>query len=122
MPSLFIRLVLAGRVGGVETNAAPFPVDHESRRDDVPNALRDDVGCQEIEFSWLVRLARTVRLDPTDITTSRDPLDCRLDLYTYEVTGSLDCYVVARELSPRFGKPETQFGGFCHELKLGPLA
>jgi hypothetical protein len=56
IPSLFIRSVSAGRVGGTETNSAHFPVDYESCRDEVPNVLRHDMSRQKIEFSSLVRL------------------------------------------------------------------
>jgi hypothetical protein len=81
-------------------------MDHEFCRDDVPKILRDDIGGQEIKFSWLVRLAVGVRPDPAHIAALRYPVDCRLDLYANEVAGSFDCYVVAGELSPRFGKPK----------------
>src|SRR5579872_78487 len=122
MPSFFIRCVLAGRVGGVDTNPAPVPVDHKSCRDDVPNILRDDVDCQEIEFSGLVRLAPTAGLDTAAVATFRHPVDCRLNLYAYEVPGSSDHNVVARKVSPGFRNRQAKFGRFCHELELRPFA
>jgi len=113
MPRLFVRRVLAGRVGGVETNAAPVPVDHESCRDDVPKVLCDDVDRQEIEFSWLVRLAVTAGLDTAAVATFRHPVDGRLNLYAYEVTVGFDHDVVARKVSPRFGNRQTKLAAFA---------
>ena len=113
MPSLFVPSILAGRVEGVETNATPISVDHDSRWDDVPNVLCDDVDRQEIEFSGLVRLAATAGLDTAAVATFRHPVDCRLDLYAYEVTAGFDHDVVARKVSPGFESARPNLAAFA---------
>jgi hypothetical protein len=40
------------------------------------NILRDDIGCQEIELSWLVRFAGSAGGELADIAAFRAPVDC----------------------------------------------
>jgi hypothetical protein len=104
----------------METNPAYFSADYDSCRDDVPNVFCNDINRQKIEFSWMVRLARIAGLDPA-IVAFPATTDRRFDLYAYEAAAGFDCHVVAA-FSPGFGNPEAEFGRFCHELKLSPLA
>src|SRR5271156_1398389 len=69
IPGLFIPRILAVRVRRIETNPAPFSMNYQFRRDDVPDVFGDDVGGEEVEFSQPVRLAGAAGLRPTHIAT-----------------------------------------------------
>jgi len=80
VPRLFVSFVLAGRVGRMQRNRGPLAMNHNARRDNVPNIFRDDINRHKIEFPSLVRLARLTGPDTADIATLRPQVHCRFDV------------------------------------------
>ncbi len=117
VPGFQVGEVLVARTAGIELNAVIRAT--LGKRHDVPDVLRDDEECHEVD---LVRLIHLVTSAAVTLIMATKVIHGGLHLDTKESSAVLDGEVVAGGVSPGLADGEAVVGGAGHELQLDPFA
>jgi len=124
MPRFSVVLPLVLFVARADADRLFAPGD--SPRDDVPDISRNEVHGEVVEVRLLVALVGAARVDQAGDEVARLQVagleDSGFHLHANKPSPKIDHDVVLGGLAYGLGQLVTEFGGFGHETKLGPLA